>query len=185
LFGGERMSTSIDYVVDLDSTLDEAPAFAERVVSVLLERGIVLSTPQVHAYLGQGARYATGTNVGEVADHNDCFPCGLDIEMGRAVFTAGENGLDALHCPCCDHRHGPDDLDWASAIGEWYEQRSPGVLSCRSCGREASVAAWRFEPVWGFGNLAFKFSEWLLKEEFVQELSRLLGHRVAWVQSHW
>ena len=83
------MSTSIDYVVDIDASLGEAPALAQRVVGLLVQRGIVLATPQTPSRSGRGARYATGPNVGQVADHNDCLGCGLDIVIGRAVFTAG------------------------------------------------------------------------------------------------
>ena len=179
------MSTSIDYVVDLEASLEEAPALARRVIRKLCLQGIILPRPQVHEYLGEGPRYATGPNVDRAADHNDCFPCGLDVIIRREVFTAGENGLNALCCPGCGHRHSADDLDWPPAIGEWYEQRGPGSLSCVRCGLSASVALWQFDPTWGFGNLAFQFSEWLLKREFVEELSRLLGHRVAWVKSYW
>lgn len=179
------MSFSIDYVVDLEASLDEAPSLAQNVVNSLIRRGIILSTPQVYPDLSEGPRYATGPNVDQVADCTGRFKCGLDIRIGRTLYTAGENGLNALQCPHCDHRHSPDELDWASAVGEWCEQSGLGSLSCQSCGQAASIASWRIDPVWGFGNLGFEFSEWLLKEEFVTRLSEVLGHRVAWVQSNW
>ena len=178
------MSHAVDHVVDLQATIEEAPALSERVVTNLLSRGIILPTPQTHEYLTGGPRYASGPNIGKVADFNDCFRCGLGVKIGRGVYDAGENGLQSFTCPNCEHSHKPDDLEWASAIGEWFHGKR-GILKCRNCGDKSPVIDWRISPVWGFGNLAFSFSEWLLKEEFVRELSQLLGHRVAWVRAHY
>jgi hypothetical protein len=180
------MSFAIDRVVDIEATAEEAPGLAERVVNNLLSRGIILPTPQTHKIFTDGARYANGPHVAQVADFNDCFPCGLDVEFGRGIYDAGENGLDAVICPKCRHQYHPDDseLDWGSAIHEWYDGKD-GLLICRQCGNAESVRYWPTSPMWGLGELAFIFREWLLREEFVAELSSLLGHRVAWVQAHY
>src|SRR5262245_53460994 len=144
------MSTDISYIVDSEATLEEAPRLAERVVAELLRRGIILPTPQVHETIGQGPPYATGPNVAQAANHNDGFPCGLDVEIGRAVYTPGSNGLDALACPECGQQFGPADIDWASAVGNWFEGQQ-GPLGCANCERSTSVSEWQFTPVWGFG----------------------------------
>lgn len=179
------MSTSIDYVVDLDATQDEAPYLADRIVQELIRRGVILAKPQSHQLLGKGPEYAAGPNARLAGDYNDGFPCGLDVEVGRGVYTAGENGLDSLLCPACKRRVEPNDAEWSSAAEEWYEMKGPGLLACPLCGRSSPLTEWKFEPDWGFGNLAFKFSEWLLKEQFVKEIAHMLGHRVAHVKSHW
>ncbi len=178
------MSTSIDYVVDVEASLDEAPPLAEQVVKELIQREIVLPTPQIHEYLDGGPRYATGPNVTEVAHHNDCFPCGLDIEIGRAVISPGENGLSSLACPSCNAEYSPDDIDWASAVGEWYAKETTGQLTCAQCGHDPGIVDWRFEPTWGFGNLVFKFTEWFLTDEFVEDLSSQLRHKISRVRCH-
>jgi hypothetical protein len=184
LLGPSAMSTSIESVVDVEATPDEALKLAHRVVDELLRRGIILVTPQRHEYLGDGPRYARGPNVSSAARYNDCFPCGLDVEIGRRVYDAGENGLNSILCPICANLYDLEIEGWASAIGEWANQQGSGILTCTKCQHSASVVSWQFDPVWGFGELAFRFSEWFLREEFVQELSQLLGHRVTWVQSY-
>jgi hypothetical protein len=178
------MSTSIDIVVDVEATSDEAPELAQRVVDELIRRGVILSTAQRRDYLAVGPRYATGPQVATVAFHNDCYPCGLDIEIGRKVYDAGDNGLNYISCPKCGHHYDLETEGWAAAIGEWANNQGPGDLLCTNCQKSTPVVSWRFDPVFGFGELAFRFSEWFLKEEFVQELSRLLGHRVTWVHCH-
>ena len=179
------MTTSIQYVVDVEASLDEAPALAERVAENLINRGIVLRTPQVHSYLGQGARYAVGPNAGSVATYNQGFPCGFDIKIGRQFSWTGELGVNAIHCPFCDASHAPSDMDFPEALVEWCERVGPGLLHCSVCKSPASIANWRFEPTCGFGNLTLEFSEWFLEEDFVEEISALLGHRIAWVKSQW
>jgi hypothetical protein len=178
------VSVSIDYVVDTEATVEEAPCLARRVVDELCRRGVILATPQHHDFLGHGPQYATGPNVGQVADHTDCFPCGMDVVIGRTVYDAGDNGLKAVSCPSCGHRYDLGGEGWAAAIGEWANRQGPGLLNCSSCRNAAPIVTWRFDPVWGFGDLAFQFSEWFLREDFIQELSRFLGHRVTHVQSH-
>jgi hypothetical protein len=179
------MSTSIESIVDVECSLQEAPELAKRVVDKLCERGFILASPQMHELIGEGPRHATGPNAAQVAEPADCFPCGLDVKIGRRVVCPGERGLEILKCPFCDHAHAPEHLDWGSAVGEWYDNTGPGLLACGACGKEAVVATWRFEPVWGFGNLTFQFSEWRLKPEFVNQIAEQLGHRVAWVVAHW
>jgi hypothetical protein len=178
------MSTSIDYVVDVEATLDEAPELSHKVVDELCRREVILPTPQRHEYLRGGPRYATGPKVRTVADYNECFPCGMDVVIGRTVYDAGENGLNAISCPQCGHSCNLESEGWWSAIGEWANKQGVGNLLCTSCQTSTPIVSWQFDPVWGFGELAFQFSEWFLREEFVEELSQILGHRVAWVQSH-
>lgn len=179
------MSTSIDYVVDREASPRQAPPLAKRVVKLLLERGIIVLPRRRSARHPAGPEYVPGPNVREAAEYNEGPNCGLDVLTGRRMFDNGENGVDALRCPSCNKHHRPNQLEWITAIDEWRDETGPAVLTCRKCKKTSSVADWEFEPAQGFGNLAFQFTEWLLKEEFVQEMQQALGHRVAWVKFSW
>lgn len=177
------MSDNITYVVDTEVSLEEAPALAQRVIDSLCQRGIILPTPQVHELHEEGSRYARGPNVREAARCDDWFPCGLDVTIERGVYSPVGNGTDSLTCPECGHIYEADDIDFITAIDEWWEKPDSGFLLCSHCKKAPSITTWKFEPEWGFGNLAFGFSNWYLKPEFVEEMTRLLGHRVAAVES--
>jgi len=178
------MTTSIQYVVDTDATLDEADALAQTVVAYLCDRGIILPTPQHHEYLENGPRYAKGPNALDAADTiNDCFPCGMDVSIGRNVFCTGEMGFD-LFCPNCKCHSDKDAINWAAPVVHWCESGDASNLSCSQCCESTPFTEW-FRPPFGFGNLSFGFSEWFLKQEFVDDLSELLQHRVTWVQAQY
>lgn len=180
------MTTSIDTIVDIEATLDEAPALGERIVAVLLAQEVISPVREVHEYLGTGAEYAAGARVRFAVDAiNDCFGSGMNIQIGRSLYWPGELGLESITCPRCNHFHEPNDVDWASAAIAWSNQEGSDLLTCLRCAREVSISSWRFEPAWGFGNLAFEFKEWFLKEEFVKQIGDALGHEVVMVSSQW
>ena len=178
------MTTCIESIVDTDATLDEADALAQMVVAELCDRGIILPTPQTHEILENGPRYAAGPNVRDAAVNvNYCFPCGMDVSIGRNVFDTGEFGY-GLFCPICKHQFNTDAMDWGAPVGQWYESGHVDNLPCSECSASMPFTEW-FQPPFGFGNLAFRFSEWFLKQEFVDYISELLQHRVTWVKAQY
>lgn len=178
------MTISIESIVDTDATLEEADALAQAVVADLCDRGIILATPQTHKFLTNGARYATGPNALDAADViNDCFPCGLNVSVGRNIYDTGELGFD-LFCPSCRHHFDSVAIDLAAPVARWFESGDVHSLSCPKCDASVPITEW-FRPSFGFGNLAFCFSEWFLKREFVEHLSGLLRHRVTWVKAQY
>ena len=178
------MTTSIESIVDTVATLAEADHLAQHVVANLCDRGIILPTPQTHEYLADGPRFAIGPNVLVAADaYNDCFPCGMDVSIGRNVYDTGELGFE-LFCPKCSHKFTTDAVDWATPVGQWYETGDIGALACSECADTSPFTDW-FRPSFGFGNLAFRFSELFLKQEFVDHISQLLQHQVTWVKAQY
>jgi hypothetical protein len=178
------MTTCIESIVDTQATLDEAGALARDVIASLCDRGIILPTPQTHEYLQDGPRYATGPNVLLAADTvNDCFPCGMDVSIGRNVYDSGELGF-ALFCSNCNHQIDKAAIDWAAPVIKWLQSGGVEQQKCPACSVSTPFTDW-FRPPFGFGNLAFKFSEWFLKQEFVNDISQLLGHRVTWVKAQY
>ena len=162
---------------------------ARRVIEHLIARGIVLeSRPDQELPPGK-LRYAAGPNALTNSDLPDGFnrrdfTGGLDVETGRRVFDTGENGLDAIACPSCELRHEPAEIEWLAALGEWFKSNGPGMLACPSCGQSVPLVEWIFDPTWGFGELAFTFTDWPLSDSFIREISEVLGHRVAYVHCH-
>jgi hypothetical protein len=68
---------------------------------------------------------------------------------------------------------------FTDAIGRWYEGGS-GEVTRAHCGRDVGLNDWRWDPTWAFGCLGFTFWNWPpLRDSFVTEASRLLGHRIA------
>ncbi|MFN9245738.1 MAG: hypothetical protein ACK6DS_01570, partial [Planctomycetota bacterium] len=178
------MTTYIESIVDTDATLDEADDLARAVVANLCDCGIILPTPQTHKFLANGPRYATGPNVLNAVDAiNDCFPCGMDVSIGRNVYDTGQLGFE-LFCPNCKHRFDTEALDWTAPVGCWYDSGIVTHLECPKCSAPTSFTKW-FSPPFGFGNLAFQFYEWFLKQEFVDHVSKLLHHQVIWVKAQY
>ncbi|WP_145055420.1 hypothetical protein [Lignipirellula cremea] len=178
------ITTCIESIVDAHATLDEADALAQRVIENLCSRGIILPTQQTHDYLENGPRYATGPNAHLAADNiNDVFPCGMDISIGRNVFDTGELAFN-LFCPNCKHQFAADAMNGEEPVGRWYESGDVNRLGCSECSSSTSFMDW-FHPPFGFGILAFCFSEWFLKQEFVDHISELLEHPVIWVKAQY
>ena len=178
------MTIFIESIVDTDATSEEAHALAKAVVADLCDRGIILPTPQSHEFLENGSQYATGPNALDAADViNDCFPCGLNVCVGRNIYDTGELGFD-LFCPSCKRHFDTDAIDWAAPVGQWYKSGDVHPIACPECAAYIRFTEW-FRPAFGFGNLAFCFSEWLLKREFVDHVSGLLRNRVTWVKAQY
>ena len=72
---------------------------------------------------------------------------------------------------------------WADAVADWEYSGGEGSLQCRACGARTPVHRWKHEPLWVFGNLALVFWNWPeLREDFIERVSKLLGHRVVVVR---
>lgn len=178
------MSKSIDTIVDSEATIREAKLLSQKVVDVLCAEGIILPTPQIDELHGTGAKYATGPNAGLAADCiNDCFGCGMDVVIGRNVYEPGELGFRIV-CPNCNEQFENDTLDWGGPVCHWLDVGEETPITCIKCSTSSPFPMW-FQPPLGLGNLAFKFTEWFLRESFVERIENLLGHRVTWVKTQY
>lgn len=164
-------------------SLEDANSLGIQIVRELCNQGIISSEPQTHELHGIGARYAVGPNIGDhtVGVHHEVVPCGLDVEVGRKVFDAGEVGF-GLVCPECSESIDSDSIDWLSAVSTWAEAEQTSNFRCPQCEHESSFSNW-FQPKWGFGNLAFQFHQCSLKKECVDLIADLLKHEVTWVKT--
>jgi len=193
----KRKSQMGDYfqtIVDREVSTAEAQTLASTIRDWLITEQIVEGTP-TDCILGSDGGYAPGSHFEEVLAQPDINTRrlrtnGLEIDVGRTVFHAGQFGLELI-CPQCGARSDRKSLGigsemhalWGKAVDEWYFDRGPGILACARCGQAISVVDWCYDPPWGFGNLGFTFWNWpSIKESFVTEMSRRLGHRSVLVR---
>lgn len=173
------MSDSPIYIVDLDVTLEEASAFADRGMNWMETTGIavrctgaeVAFSPVSHAPTPGIARWAKWVN--EQSNN------GIGAIVGRRVYNAGPQKVEALRCPCCSAEHDAASLPWHEMISAWYSGER-GALECPSCRQSDSINQWRFLPLaWGLGNLAFGFDGPGVDDALALELGKILGHRMV------
>lgn len=197
------MSEHHAIIVDIDASVDDAPAQAQRMVDWLQANGIVgegIRTGELYERWlkeidapkpwpeaeGNMIVYPPGENVLRAASTNDptgLFYNWLEIKIGPTVFHAGEGGI-GVFCPSCTKDQVPMGDQWVKAIDDWVAGNA-GTLLCVECGFIAPLRLWNFDPVWGFGNLGFQFSNWdPLDRKFVDEFMAHLGNEVR-VVSMW
>lgn len=184
--------------VDKEASLSEVDDLSQKVLSWLVDKGIVLSTPSNCVLSLEGMGYPPGLNFRDVVEifirpdpnHpgkqimiiNNLTPNGLEIIKGRTVFHAGQGGMEVI-CRQCQTTFDHKSLTtWGDAVDEWYKELGAGVIKCPRCGFEESVVEWQYKPPWGFGNLGFKFWNWPpFLPSFIKELEAQLGHKMVFV----
>ncbi len=158
---------------------DEAEALAEFVLDYLVSRRIVRQEPSDCA-LGLG--HAPGTRFQEAIEGDDfglksLLTNGMEVIIERSVFHNGFNGLERIDCPSC----GADvhDTPWGNWLDEWFRNTGKDRMACPNCKVQRSITEYTFHPIWGFGNLGFKFWNWPpLQMEFIREIERLVKRPV-------
>lgn len=182
------MSDNVEWVVDLDASLDEAQVLAAKVKDWLLAQGIISNRACAGPSYRGGELLLPGPNAAAWSVAGDAeFPSmhGFGIVTERTVFHTGDNGIQGLRCPRCVQQHDPDDLAWSDAVGAWFDEEGSDALQCPACGCESSIVDWRFLDLdWGFGNLAFGFWNWPITERLAEAIGAVLGHRCRLVGEH-
>jgi hypothetical protein len=179
-------------VVVKDAEEKDASKLASAIHEWLVQEGIVMPEPS-DCLFGSDTGFAPGPNYTKAVEEpydllRDLCSNGLELVTKRTVFHAGQCGLSFI-CPVCSRRvEGDGDgfpvekAEWDAAVMEWYQKSGPGMLKCMDCGNTAPVADWQYDPPWAFADLGFTFWNWpTLKNEFVSEVGRRLGHRVVLV----
>jgi hypothetical protein len=197
------MGDNFAVIVDVEVSVQDAKALADKVTQALLDQGIILPYQKrdlVNPFTGEafvvpGHQHFGGCPAGpnapeaveERADSGFGFPSPdpmfdrIEAITGRQFHGESEESPVSVACPRCGHR-GSDPHKWLSAAAHWTEI-GKGLLSCNHCHEETSVLEWKTDPLWVFGNLGFQFWNWpKLHKDFVGRVSKLLGHRVVVVQ---
>jgi hypothetical protein len=198
---GQYMSQHPVTIVDIDVDLTEAPAQAARMVAWLQSEGIIgegVRTGELYrrwlSSIGSNHAservndpkvvYPPGPSVSKACkvDLSGLFYNWLEVDIERQVFTAGEHGF-GIFCPSCTADQTETGRKWGDAISDWYEG-GDGKFSCAACGIEAPVVQWTFDPVWAFGNLGFRFCDWVLEPAFILAFQEKLGNESKVVYAH-
>ena len=175
-----RMGDSYQVIVDRDASLDQSEHFGSIVLDWLIAERIVEPEASDCALGGLGhrpgpchlkataesPRWFTGlaTNGMRIVKARTVFFGWLDSEV-RCKQCGVVNSIDAFH----------------DAAQNWYKG-GEGRLACSACRLADAITEWQISPPWGFGNLGFEFWNWpWLRDSFVEDVSRLLGHRTVLV----
>jgi hypothetical protein len=179
------MSDHILWVADVDATHDEAPMLAERGFTWLVEERIIQPVPDRERSARGAKMYRPGPKASawsiQVCD--DLIHCGIEIAVGRTVFYSCPGPI-SVRCRHCGTSHG-DEVPWGNAVSAWYANEGDDRLKCPTCSRAESIVDWTFlELDWAFGNLGFGFHNWSINDKLVQELGKVLGHRMKVAHEH-
>jgi Zn ribbon nucleic-acid-binding protein len=187
---GDFNTILVDFTVSLDNSLH----VAGRMMSWLQAKCIV-GPPEVeeeyaHASAGSYSKvenivYRPGPNFREASEDDRPLRLSynyLEITTERTIFTAGDNGI-GIYCTKCSTEQTELGHAWNDAFQTWFEGH-PEPLTCVRCGYAAHLSGWRFDPVFGFGNLGFRFCNWFLRPTFIQAFERELGRPLTVVHEH-
>ncbi|WP_328328385.1 hypothetical protein OHA70_03390 [Kribbella sp. NBC_00382] len=178
------MSDNFITLVDLAVSEEEAPARAARVRQWLLDRGSAQVNSQrdklMHpSELAAGPQYrlADEDPEGHILTMSNC---GIDLEVGRTVHHPMGNYTPPT-CPEC----GSDaDEDAHAALAEvWFSGPEP-TLQCVVCGVVTPLGDWPGRWTFYVANFGVCFNNWNLRDEFIADLSPLVGTRVRVVRTH-
>jgi hypothetical protein len=164
-------------IVPLKISKSEVAPLAEKVINWLLSQKII-KEPKTACVLGSSDGYPPGDNYVNIIDGNDYLleleTNGLDVKMTREVFHNGGNGVDRILCPSCSYNIY--ESDWGSLIDEWYKETGEDMITCPECETPHSIADYKFDPPWAFGDVGFTFWNWpSFTESFINDLEILTG----------
>lgn len=181
------MSDNAQIVVDTEVSAEQAPELANVVRTWLVGEQIIEQEESDSVLGGAGHRpgisYRAAIQEDKDFDFLNLWTNGVKFSVGRQVFDAGGNGIE-LRCDACGVSFEPDD-SWSDAAGAWFSGDDLVSFPCPSCSQQALLTEWRGPWQWGFGNLGVEFWNWLpLSDNFIQTMTRKLGHRTVVVRLH-
>lgn len=180
------MSDNICWIVDIETTLEDASAFAQKGLEWLVRQGIAESIPDSGGALSGADLYRPGPQAAAWSDYiaDDLQLCGVEVTAERTVFHAGSNS-EQIRCPHCRAIHELDGVPWSEAVERWHSGEADYTLACPTCAHSAPIVDWTFlEFDWAFGNLGFGFNNWMIDARLAAELGNILGHRTKVVYEH-
>ena len=193
---GPTVSVMGDYfqtIVDLDASPEEAAAYADRGLAWLLSEGLVLPD-RTDCVLGAPLGHPPGPNWAGVCGPEDASwepGGGLDVQVGRTVFSAGQGEPEAVTCPRCEattrlitDTWQSDDEAWepfGAALRTWDEEGEADVV-CPACAAPVPLPEYRWaDDFFAFAHLGFEFWNWPhFSDEFLTRFADVFeGHRTV------
>jgi hypothetical protein len=184
------MGNYFESIVDVEATEVEAPALAEKVLAWMVSEGVVVAE-RTDCVLGSEGGHRAGPryDAAVTAPPRSGGVDGVHAEVRRGVYDPGQGGVELVTCPRCaqsdrlqDEQTYEPTARWESvveAIERWYGG-GPGELTCDHCRQVIGLNDWCWEPPFAFGCVAITFWNWpLLRDSFVADVVRVLGHRVV------
>ena len=175
------MGNWYEIIADHDVSEVEAPLLAERMRVWLAERRIIEPVPkgeflskQIHQ---PGPAYQS--TLKEPNLYTETVQ-GLKFVVRRTVFFQIPLKLT---CSACGFRFEPEGESWerwSDAADDWCSGEVDVLYACPGCGVPERLAEWSGEAPWCFGHLGLEFWDWApLSEQFIQEVTKQLGHRTV------
>jgi len=178
-------------IVDIDAGPEDAERLGHAVLDWLVGSGIVEREGSDSA-LGDighrpGRNYRSAIEDTSYVRFLTLRTNGLAIRTGRTFFDAGENYPLELHCDICHYqiKSKSESSVFLDKVRPWCEGDDQVTFACPRCGQARPLREWRGPWQWGFGYLGLEFWNWpTLSEEFIQSVTRQLGHRTVLVRRH-
>lgn len=174
-------------IVDVEVRGNDAVEAEARLTAWLIERGVISDT-KTDCVLGAPLGHPPGPNYGYAVGHSGRAPelwtNGVEVRLGRSVYYTLD--LEGVTCPRCGHHEALLDGGgrWHSAfsdtIGEWLDGGT-GLVDCVHCHAVHELNDWDWGAYpFAFGELGLRFWNWEpLSDQFVADVSHVLGHRVV------
>jgi hypothetical protein len=165
-----------------------AAAVAARLSDWLVARGIAqeggTTAPQGVTSFSPGPQAEEALMV-ERPNWRDIAFRDIHIDPHRRVSSAVQGGLGPVLCPACRTPMGDDEAipsSFTEAADEWL-RGGEGMLDCPACHSSTSIANWRTEPFWAFGDVTITFWNWPpIEESFVRQVEAAAGQSVKVVR---
>lgn len=171
-------------IVDVEVTAADAAMAGERAVRALITRRVVLEEQDRS---GGALLWPPGSASGSTTRSGErpvagVLHTGIELVTGRTVFDTGGNGVE-LACGACKGSLEPDDR-YFEQVGEWHEGDDHVIYACPLCGSQTRLVDWDGPFAFALGNLGIRLWNWpRLSDEFVREMSSVLGHRIRLVHT--
>lgn len=140
------MSDSPIYIVDLDVTLEDAPAFADSGMRWMEAMGIAVRSTIAEVAFSP-VSHAPGPGIARWTDWvNEHSNNGIGAIVGRRVYNAGPQSVEGLRCPCCAVEHDAASLPWGKndfrlVFGRTWRARVPKLSTLGQYQSMAILAA--------------------------------------------
>lgn len=186
----KRVGDWFQVLVDVEIADEDAAAAGDRVMSWLIETGVI-GAEQTDCVLDADTGYPPGGNYGHAignssADAPRFWTNGVSFHVGRRVYYT--LGALTVGCQRCGYR---EDLapvertrwqtDFFAAFDDWQGGGS-GSIPCLGCGHANGLNDWDWGPnPWAFGAFGLTFWNWApLADSFIDEMRAMLGHRIIY-----